>query len=267
MENEMFKYVLVMDSDLERRNTFYNVLAQSNYKVTTVPSYSELIVMIKKESPSYIVMDMDTLDSSVRGGVLKKLKEIDDCKKILVLVSGLRKAGVNVQRCIDDKIILLNKDIGIQQLLQSILEILKEKVIEKDEGEISFKGNILIVDDEQDSVNFVKKHLTRRGYTVDSALSGEEAVLKVKVTKPKVVILDILMPGMDGLMILSRIKEIDSSIFVVITTALQNEKIVKEANKLGAGVYLTKPFNLSKLEAAILASELGESARYLADFL
>ncbi|MFH1317671.1 MAG: response regulator [Candidatus Omnitrophota bacterium] len=227
MNGGMFKYVIVMDSDLDRRDSFYNVLVQSNYKVTTVPSYSELITIIKKERPNYIIIDLDTLEEPVKGTALKQLRDIDSSTKIIVLVSELAKEKVNIQKSVDDKIIFLNKDVQIQQILQSILDILKEKDIEKKEGEITFNGSILIVDDEHESNSLVGNHLSRRGYIVDNAFSGEEALLKVKVTKPKVVILDILMPGMDGLVILNRIKEIDSSIFVIVTSGIENDKSCK----------------------------------------
>ena len=62
------------------------------------------------------------------------------------------------------------------------------------------------------------------------------------------------MPGMDGLLLLQNIKQVDSMIVVILTSGLQDENIIKEAMRLGAAAYLTKPFNLLKLEMFILAS-------------
>jgi hypothetical protein len=104
--------------------------------------------------------------------------------------------------------------------------------------------------------------LKRLGYEVDAAFSGEEAILKIRANKFKVVILDILMPGMDGLLVLKRIKEIDDSIVVIVTSgALKDEELIEKTIKSGAATYLSKPFNLEQLEAYILASILKKSRR------
>jgi DNA-binding response OmpR family regulator len=64
--------------------------------------------------------------------------------------------------------------------------------------------------------------------------------------------MDIRMKGLDGIVALKRIKEIDRSVIVIMTTAIGNDEVIDEAMRLGADDYLVKPFNLSKLEASIL---------------
>ncbi|OGX17637.1 MAG: hypothetical protein A3K83_05520, partial [Omnitrophica WOR_2 bacterium RBG_13_44_8b] len=83
--------------------------------------------------------------------------------------------------------------------------------------------------------------------------NGEQALMEIKMEKPKIVLCDERMPGMDGLVVLKKIKEIDESINVVMLTAVEDEGIIKEATALGACDYLTKPCNLQEVEALILS--------------
>ncbi|OGX16593.1 MAG: hypothetical protein A2166_01470 [Omnitrophica WOR_2 bacterium RBG_13_41_10] len=122
--------------------------------------------------------------------------------------------------------------------------------------ETTLNINVLAVDDEKDCRELIEKYLSRKGYNVNTASSGEEAIAKVKANKPNVVFLDIRLPGMDGLIALKTIKDMDKSIGVIMTSALGEERVIKEAMELGADGYLVKPFNMSKLETTILCNVL-----------
>ena len=74
---------------------------------------------------------------------------------------------------------------------------------------------LLVVDDEHDICDFVQNFFRERGYTVLTALSGEDALLIVKAEKPDLVLLDIKMKGMDGIAALKHIKDIDKNVKVV----------------------------------------------------
>ena len=98
----------------------------------------------------------------------------------------------------------------------------------------------------------IQSHLSKKGYSVTTAFSGEEAIFKIETSKPDIVFLDICLPEMDGIIVLKKIKNIDQSIIVIMTTAVEDDKVIEEAMELGANGYLVKPFNLSKLEETIL---------------
>lgn len=111
---------------------------------------------------------------------------------------------------------------------------------------------ILIVDD----AVFIRKVL--RGIlqelgeeVVGEASSGNEALRMVKEYRPDVVTLDITLPDMSGLELLKKIKEISSSTQVVMITAISNHEVVKEAMKVGATNYITKPFSREKVEEVL----------------
>ncbi|MBL7130560.1 MAG: response regulator [Candidatus Omnitrophica bacterium] len=254
----MFKHILVVSGDLELRDLLYNVLINLNYKVTTILAFDEIIEMLNKEKLDCIIIDIDTQDFK-REPILKEIRKNDNRVKVIGLISGSIEETMGEEPLVDNRIHLLKKDADTTKLVQSILEILKEKQAEKELKreevlQLQFTGNILIVDDEEEAICLVSGFLHRKGYVADIALSGEEALLKFKTNRPKVVILDILMPGMDGLLVLKQIKELDSSVLVIITSAIQDDKVIKETKELGAAAYLIKPFSLEKLEGLILSS-------------
>jgi DNA-binding response OmpR family regulator len=112
-------------------------------------------------------------------------------------------------------------------------------------------GKILVVDDEIEAVRLLQKFLTAKGYEVDTALNGTDALDKVKERKPDVVLLDIMMPGMGGIDTLKEIKKFDASIAVIMVTAVIDEELAARAVKLGAYDYITKPIDVDYLESYI----------------
>ena len=116
---------------------------------------------------------------------------------------------------------------------------------------------LLVVDDENDICDFVKTFFKDRGYHVSTALNGEEALSMAKKDRPDLVLLDIRMKGMDGLAALKHIKELDRSIKVIMVTALEDQDKMREAYKLGACDYITKPLILDYLEQAVLKNLKG----------
>lgn len=257
----MDKGILIMDTDVNSRSFLYDILMQLNYKVTTIPSSEGVIEILKKERSSCLILDIEALkifDRSVN--ILRKIREIDNDLRVLVLVSNPEEEML-VNKFSDDKVMFLRKNVDAPAFVQVILKILGSKQSDDVAEKADFKGGILIVDDEQESGELIRGYLQRKGYSTAVAFNGEEAILKIKSIRPKVVILDILMSGMDGLCVLKQIKEIDDSIFVIITSGIQNEKVMKEASELGADTYLIKPFNLEKLEAFILGSALKQMGK------
>lgn len=113
------------------------------------------------------------------------------------------------------------------------------------------KEKILVVDDEKDVCDFFQDTLSEEGYGVLTALNGKDALALVKKERPHVVLLDIRMPGPDGIEVLEEIKKIDENIAVVMITGYGDLKTAREAMRLGAFDYVTKPFNLNFIKAVL----------------
>ncbi len=108
---------------------------------------------------------------------------------------------------------------------------------------------VLVVDDEEVIRDFFKRMLQE--YKVLTAASGEEAVYMVKKDKPDLVLLDIKMPGIDGIETLRKIKSIDKNIVVIMISAHGTLKTNIEAARLGAYDSIAKPFDLEEMKLAI----------------
>ncbi|TET61226.1 response regulator, partial [Candidatus Aerophobetes bacterium] len=100
---------------------------------------------------------------------------------------------------------------------------------------------ILVVDDEIEVCNVLRDFLTVKGYEVHTVSDGRSAVAKVKEIRPHIVLLDIMMPGMDGLETLKEIRKADPRVGVIMVTAIFDEELGKRAIELGAYDYITKP--------------------------
>jgi two-component system alkaline phosphatase synthesis response regulator PhoP len=113
-------------------------------------------------------------------------------------------------------------------------------------------AKILIVDDEAAIVNAVRAYLEPEGFTVRSASDGNAALKAARSFAPDLIVLDVMLPGVDGLEVLRRLRQ-ESNVFVLMLTAKAEEtdKIVGLA--VGADDYLTKPFSPRELVARVKA--------------
>ena len=111
---------------------------------------------------------------------------------------------------------------------------------------------ILVVDDEAEVCNALKDFLSLKEYEVETALDGPTALKKVEEFNPHIVLLDIIMPGMGGIDVLSSIKNIDPKIGIVMTTAVADEEIARRTIQLGAYDYILKPIDLNHLETVLM---------------
>ncbi len=117
--------------------------------------------------------------------------------------------------------------------------------------EILAKAKILIIDDEKDIGWLFSKILTEEGYQALTALNGQTGISIIKKEKPDLVILDLKLPGMDGIEILREIRRFDKDLCVIILTGYKAVKSAVEAMKLGAYDYLAKPVDIEKLKTHI----------------
>ena len=114
---------------------------------------------------------------------------------------------------------------------------------------------ILVADDEESIRWVLSKSLTKQGYQVDLAKDGKEALLMSRKQSYDLAVLDIKMPGITGLELLSKFQEECPQALIVIMTAESSMKNAVEAMKRGAYDYLTKPFDLDALDAIIFKAQ------------
>ena len=114
-------------------------------------------------------------------------------------------------------------------------------------------AKILVVDDEQNIVDLVTAYLRQEGYDVYTAMDGPEALKAARAYKPDLIVLDIMLPGMDGLEVLSQLRR-ESEVYVIMLTAKSEETDKVIGLSVGADDYLTKPFSPRELAARVKAA-------------
>src|SRR6266567_3846298 len=114
------------------------------------------------------------------------------------------------------------------------------------------KRSILVVDDDRSVRSYLSDFLSSCGYTVECAESGDQAVARLSAGYvPSLMVLDIVMPGINGIEVLENVKKINATIPVIILSAAGQTKTVVDAMKMGAADFLVKPFEEQELELAI----------------
>ncbi len=113
------------------------------------------------------------------------------------------------------------------------------------------KQYILAVDDEPKNLELIAARLSSKGYRLVTAESGKQALERIRKEKPALVLLDIMMPEMDGVEVLKQIKAIDKDIPVAMVTAVWDNAEGKKCMDLGAYEYVTKPIDFNYLETAV----------------
>jgi two-component system alkaline phosphatase synthesis response regulator PhoP len=114
-------------------------------------------------------------------------------------------------------------------------------------------AKILVVDDEQSIINLVTAYLRQEGYEVYSAMDGPGALKAARAYKPDLIVLDIMLPGMDGIEVLTQLRR-ESEVYVIMLTAKSEETDKIIGLSVGADDYLTKPFSPRELVARVKAA-------------
>lgn len=109
---------------------------------------------------------------------------------------------------------------------------------------------ILIIDDEPSIVNLVQAYLKPEGYQVYTAADGNAGLKAARAFKPDIIILDVMLPGMDGIELLSKLRR-ESQVYVIMLTARTEETDKIVGLSVGADDYVTKPFSPRELVARI----------------
>lgn len=115
-------------------------------------------------------------------------------------------------------------------------------------------GRILIVDDEQPVLEVLSEYLQSQGYTTATAAGGAEALAALERERPDLVLLDVRMPGIDGLEVLRRLRRADRSPAVIMVTANEDLALARETLKIGAFDYVAKPFDFQYLDRVVAAA-------------
>ncbi len=118
------------------------------------------------------------------------------------------------------------------------------------------KKNIFVVEDEEDILDLIRHHLTKEGFAVATAVNGLEAVKAIQRKPPELILLDLMLPGLDGLEVCRQLKKDPKTagVPILMVTAKDEESDVVTGLELGADDYIVKPFRMKELIARVRAA-------------
>jgi len=239
----MGRNILVVDDELSVRELLYDAFTKEGYKVTTIGTAIQAIEVVAKDKPDLVLLDFNM--PQMNGiEVLKRIRARDANVKV-VMLTGIESTDLEKEARLNGASGFLRKNLGLEVIIKAVNDIFSVK---RPYGH----NKIMVVDDDASVSSLIKDFFTKKGYEVITADNGQEALDKFSKERPLIILLDVRLTGMDGLLILKRIREIDDKVGVIMVTGVKDEEVFEEAKKLGAYEYIVKPFDLSYLETCVL---------------
>ncbi|MFH1594502.1 MAG: response regulator [Candidatus Omnitrophota bacterium] len=243
--------ILVVDDEVGIRELLRKALEIKGHTVSTVPSADQSLTIIRRQEFDLLILDIGLGEESGLT-LLKKIRGYN--KEIpIIIYSGSVTADLEKEARIAGANEVLKKDIGIEPLVEQIGKVAKSRLaashVSYEEGE----KPILIVDDDDGIRRLLTGFFKKKGYKTLEAENGQKALELARSQNISAVLLDIEMPGIDGLATLEELLKINPKLGVVMVTGVQNDEKVKRAMELGAYGYVLKPFDFLYLELVIIS--------------
>ncbi len=224
--------VLVVDDNSDLVDTFSLILNRKGYNVDTAED--GLSAVDKYREQNFDVILMDIIMPRMNGvEAFRRIREINPGARVILMTAYYEEE--QIKTALDEGAYrAVHKPVNIVQLMEMI-------------GEATLSPPILIVDNDPDFRRTMARALELEGYRIDAAGSGEEAIRIVKERPCRIAFIDVKMPLMDGLETCLRLKEVDSSMVVVMMTGYGEEvhDTVDKALAASATACLYKPFAFS----------------------
>jgi DNA-binding response OmpR family regulator len=230
--------ILVVDSKEEMAELIKLELETEGYEVFATNCGQKGMELLREVKPHVVLLDIMVGDGQGYE-ILKSIK--DDHKDIAVIIVTATGAETEVQRGLE-----LGADDYIAKPFYSglFLERIRKRIRNGRHKDVKQDPKILVIDDDTELTQSLTNHLQKKGYRVVGAYSGREGLELIPSISPDLIILDIIMPEMDGYEVLKEIKKKASTkdIIVILLTAKGLDEDIQKGLDLGAADYITKPF-------------------------
>lgn len=254
--NETPIRLLLVDDEEEFLLATSQALGRRGFAVSVAPNGVTALEKISKESFDIVVLDVKMPDIDgieVFNQIRNRLAELP-----VLLLTGHPSISDAFQTSKQGIADYLSKPIDIDELANRAREAVAKARTQAaggdavgDASDTAGPINVLIVDDETELLESLQRVFTRRNITTFTAESGPEALDLLQRELVDIMVLDVKMPGMDGLEVLRRVKTKHPSIQVILLSGHPSVEAALEGVKLGASEYLKKPPQISKLVETI----------------
>ena len=260
--------ILAVDDEPMMLNIMETALSEQGYRVATASGGQEALDRVKEFFPDVILLDV-ILPDITGFDIAEKLKSDPATSGIsIIMVTGLGSIEDRVRGLESGADDFLSKPFNLDELLVRVRSLAKLKVLQDrikkmetkcpdlQARETKVMPLVLVVEDDERIVHICQNVLGASGYRIKSAANAEEALNTIQSERPDLIILDLMLPGRDGLEFLSEIRKIEavSRVPVIILTALGDLKTKIKGFYIGADDYLVKPVSSMELLARVRAN-------------
>lgn len=246
MSMHLHQPILVVAGPLPQREELYDSLTRHGFSVLAARTGEGALEALKRAWPGLIVVDSRLLDMP-EPELVRRIRGVHPDVPILVLCTPHERAEAPDARV---QHVTVNGALLEPLLLPEVERWLAAAPPPAEAAPA--RGHILLVDDELKQRGIVQEFLQLQGFSVTLAGSGEEALEFLAQALPRVVLLDLRLPGMDGLLTLKKIRMLYPTLPVIVVTQVYEDQALEEATVLGADDYITKPFNFQHLKDVLL---------------
>jgi len=244
--------VLLVDDEVEFLEATSRVLRRRELEVLTAASGEQALAVLASETVDVVVLDvkMPGMDGDE---VFRRVRDEHPGLPVIML-TGHGTVPQAFQMSKDGVHDYLAKPFPPELLAAKVCEAAHRTGAHVDHDAAPGPGeaiSVLLVDDEEELLESLKKVLSRRGFRVTTAKSGEWALQLLLSMDVDVVVVDVRMPGMDGLQLLQQIRNSFPDRQVILLTGYPSVETAVTGVKLGAAEYMTKPANVDDLASAI----------------
>lgn len=266
--------ILVVDGDPNVRTRLHQRFDRSGFRTHEAPSAAEACRFLGRHDLDAVVIDLASLGRDALGLIRSVRKE--RCPAEVIVLTGPATVSLAIEAMklgvFDDLLVPVDVD-ALTRRIRAAAQKRREALTQQRRNPMK-KFKVLLVDDEEEFIKSLSERLHLRDMASDIALDGEAALEFVTNETPDVMVLDLRMPGIDGLEVLKRVKEKYPAVQVIILTGHGSEKDEAAAKKLGAFAYLQKPVNLdelidklkkaytNKVERAMVSATFAEAGEY-----
>jgi len=254
--------VLVIDDERMMCELLRAVLARHGHEIIMAFNGRDGIALFKQHRSRMTLLDLALPDTNGIQ-VLQEIRAIDPHAAVIML-TGLATEAMEAQARQIGVLDFLRKGLSVDVLVRALERALQPPVKPSQarltSEETSEEFSILVVDDDEEVRSLLLKFLSRRGYQVQTASNGPQALTLVEQEPPNLIILDMYMPGMSGIEFLQKLRAKPSKSDVLVLSSSQDDKLLQEALTLGAFDVMGKPPSLEVIELAIQLREVISAA-------